>query len=228
MVARPNLYIRLVAVEGLDPRESPPASPCFHIILDAEQVSWRYRACNGGGNSMLRVSYHGMILAWGKVPHFCVDSSQSGDGVATVEAKAEAFVMREEVRDLVWRELQVLGMVEFDVEGEVVGLGYSHGKPVLYKGKAAGVSKGVHQMSGAQGAHPVGQTTPTTYESVGGGENRTRTDLRSREDQGNIQIEKVQDKVDDAAGRGVDTRAFGAKKEDPSEVRDAGTTGTGA
>jgi len=55
-------------------------------------------------------------------------------------------------------------------------------------------------MSGAQGAHPVGQTTPTTYESVGGGENRTRTDVRSREDQGAIQIEKVQDKVDDAAG----------------------------
>jgi hypothetical protein len=82
-------------------------------------------------------------------------------------------------------------------------------------------------MSGAQGAHPVGQTTPTTYESVGGGENRTRTDLRSREDQGNIQIEKVQDKVEDAASRKVDDRAFAARKE-PGQGGDAGATGTGA
>ncbi|NP_001151554.2 seed maturation protein PM41 [Zea mays] len=82
-------------------------------------------------------------------------------------------------------------------------------------------------MSGAQGAHPVGQTTPTTYESVGGGENRTRTDLRSREDQGAIQIEKVQDKVDDAAGRGVDHSTFGANKEGRDDKADAGATGTG-
>ena len=82
-------------------------------------------------------------------------------------------------------------------------------------------------MSGAQGARPVGQTTPTTYESVGGEENRTRTDLRSREDQGAIQIEKVQDKVDDAAGRGVDRSTFGAKKERPDDSADAGATGTG-
>lgn len=72
-----------------------------------------------------------------------------------------------------------------------------------------------------------GQTTPTTYESVGGGENRTRTDLRSREDQGAIQIEKVQDKVDDAAGRGVDHSTFGANKEGRDDKADAGATGTG-
>ena len=83
-------------------------------------------------------------------------------------------------------------------------------------------------MSGAQGAHPVGRTTPTTYESVGGGENRTRTDVRSREDQGAIQIEKVQDKVDDAAGRGVDRGVFGDKKEGRNANADAGATGTGA
>ncbi|KAF7037067.1 hypothetical protein CFC21_047533 [Triticum aestivum] len=82
-------------------------------------------------------------------------------------------------------------------------------------------------MSGAQGAHPVGETTPTTYGSVGGGENRTRTDLRSREDQGNIQIEKVQDKVEDAASRKVDDSAFAARKE-PGQAGDAGATGTGA
>lgn len=83
-------------------------------------------------------------------------------------------------------------------------------------------------MSGAQGAHQVGETTPTTYESVGGGENRTRTDLRSREDQGAIQIEKVQDTVADAASRKVDDRAFGAKKEGNDADADAGATGTGA
>ncbi|KAM3350261.1 hypothetical protein ACQJBY_022817 [Aegilops geniculata] len=83
------------------------------------------------------------------------------------------------------------------------------------------------RMSGAQGAHPVGETTPTTYGSVGGGENRTRTDLRSREDQGNIQIEKVQDKVEDAASRKVDDSAFAARKE-PGQAGDAGATGTGA
>jgi hypothetical protein len=82
-------------------------------------------------------------------------------------------------------------------------------------------------MSGAQGAHPFGETTPTTYESVGGGENRTRTDLRSREDQGNIQIEKVQDKVEDAAARKIDDSTFAARKE-PGQGGDAGATGTGA
>ncbi|GJN18196.1 hypothetical protein PR202_gb05334 [Eleusine coracana subsp. coracana] len=82
-------------------------------------------------------------------------------------------------------------------------------------------------MSGAQGAHPVGQTTPTTYESVGGEQNRARMDLRSREDQGAVQIEKVQDKVDDAAGRGLDRRAFGDKKEGDRDDADAGATGTG-
>jgi hypothetical protein len=51
--------------------------------------------------------------------------------------------------------------------------------------------------------------------------------MRSREDQGNIQIEKVQDKVEDAASRKVDDRAFAARKE-PGQGGDAGATGTGA
>uniref|UniRef100_A0A0E0JLW2 Uncharacterized protein n=1 Tax=Oryza punctata TaxID=4537 RepID=A0A0E0JLW2_ORYPU len=83
-------------------------------------------------------------------------------------------------------------------------------------------------MSGAQGAQPMGETTPTTYESVGGGENRTRTDLRSREDQGAIQIDKVQDKVDEPAARKVDDRAFDAKKVGHGAGADAGAAGTGA
>ena len=40
------------------------------------------------------------------------------------------------------------------------------------------------RMSGAQGAQPKEARTATVYESVEGGENRTRTDLRSKEDQG--------------------------------------------
>ncbi|KAL5222835.1 hypothetical protein ABZP36_027548 [Zizania latifolia] len=81
-------------------------------------------------------------------------------------------------------------------------------------------------MSGAQRAQPVGETTLTTYESVGGGENRTRTDLRSREDQGAIQIEKVQDKVEEPASRKVDEHAFDAEK--AGHGAGAGAAGTGA
>ncbi|KAK1267888.1 hypothetical protein QJS04_geneDACA008192 [Acorus gramineus] len=47
-------------------------------------------------------------------------------------------------------------------------------------------------MSGAQGAQPKGSFTATTYESVERGENETRTDLRSAEEVGGIEIEKVQ------------------------------------
>lgn len=78
-------------------------------------------------------------------------------------------------------------------------------------------------MSGAQGAQPKESFTATTYESVPGGENRTRTDLRSREDAGMIQIDKLQDKVQEAAGKGGPV--FGAGKDDKKQ--DLGVTGTG-
>ncbi|XP_008798437.1 uncharacterized protein LOC103713327 [Phoenix dactylifera] len=78
-------------------------------------------------------------------------------------------------------------------------------------------------MSGAQGAQPKGSMTATTYESVQGGENRTRTDLRSDKDEGPIQIDKLQDKVDDAAGKGGPV--FGAGKEEGKT--DLGVSGTG-
>lgn len=55
-------------------------------------------------------------------------------------------------------------------------------------------------MSGAQGAQPPGSTTATTYESVPGGENKTRVKVDSKEDQGAIQVDKLQEKVPDAAG----------------------------
>ncbi|XP_014500828.1 uncharacterized protein LOC106761773 [Vigna radiata var. radiata] len=77
-------------------------------------------------------------------------------------------------------------------------------------------------MSGAQGAQPKGSKTATIYESVGG-ENRTRTELRSREDQGSIQVEKLQEKVSDPAGKGGPV--FGAGKEE--DKQDLGVTGTG-
>lgn len=136
-VALPDLFMRLTSVEGFDPNISSAASPSFHLTLYADKVSRRYRACSGGGTSMLRVSYHGMILAWGQVPYFCVDGGQSGDNMVTVDAKAEAVVLREDVRNLVWSELQVVGKVEFDVEGEVADLGYVRSKAFLYKAKAA-------------------------------------------------------------------------------------------
>ncbi|EEF29590.1 uncharacterized protein LOC8278020 [Ricinus communis] len=79
-------------------------------------------------------------------------------------------------------------------------------------------------MSGAQGAQPPGSRTATTYESVERGENKTRTDLRAREDQGMIQIDKEQDKVADAAGKGGPV--FGAGKDE--DKKDLGVTGTGS
>lgn len=83
-------------------------------------------------------------------------------------------------------------------------------------------------MSGAQGAQPKNSKTATAYESVERGENRTRTDLGSRQDQGGIQIEKLQDKLRDAAGKGGPV--FGAGKDDDDDnnyKQDLGVTGTG-
>ncbi|KAF8675849.1 hypothetical protein HU200_047340 [Digitaria exilis] len=136
---KPNLFIRLEGVEGLNLCDSPPAPPAFHLAVDADWIPASYRYCSGGCNSMLRVSYHGMILAWGPVPWFCVEGSPTEnaiDGVVTVEAKADGVVLREEVRNLVQSELDVVGKAEFDVEGEVKGLGYLRCKTLLFKSNA--------------------------------------------------------------------------------------------
>ncbi|XP_075476946.1 uncharacterized protein LOC142518136 [Primulina tabacum] len=77
-------------------------------------------------------------------------------------------------------------------------------------------------MSGAQGTQPPGSYAATTYESVEGGDNKTRLDIRSKEDEGGIQIDKLQDKVEDAAGKGGPV--FGAGKDDDKD--DLGVTGT--
>ncbi|CAN1263049.1 hypothetical protein LINPERPRIM_LOCUS11477 [Linum perenne] len=83
-------------------------------------------------------------------------------------------------------------------------------------------------MSRVQGAHPPESKTPTTYESVAGGENRTKTDIHSREDQGMIQIDKLQDKVKDPVGAGV-TPVFGpGRDDDQNKHLDSGVTGTPA
>lgn len=78
-------------------------------------------------------------------------------------------------------------------------------------------------MSGAQGALPMESKTATTYESVAGGENKTKTVMQSKEDQGMIQIDKLQDKVKDAAGKGGPV--FGAGKDENKQ--DLGVSGTG-
>lgn len=86
-------------------------------------------------------------------------------------------------------------------------------------------------MSGAQGAQPPGSRTATTYRSVEGAENRTKTDIRSMEDVGGIQVNQLQDKVPDAAGKGGPV--FGAAAQDqtqpqpPSDNQDLGVSGTG-
>ncbi|GLT70503.1 hypothetical protein SLA2020_425780 [Shorea laevis] len=78
-------------------------------------------------------------------------------------------------------------------------------------------------MSGAQGALPMESKTATTYESVPGGENKTKTAIDSKEDEGMIQIDKLQEKVKDAAGKGGPV--FGAGKDENKQ--DLGVTGTG-
>ncbi|KAI3962037.1 hypothetical protein MKW92_001909 [Papaver armeniacum] len=82
-------------------------------------------------------------------------------------------------------------------------------------------------MSGAQGTQPPGSFTATTYESVGG-ENKTKTDIHSKEDVGGIQIDKLQDKVEDAAGLGGPVFGAGAGDDDNQndDKQDLGVTGT--
>jgi hypothetical protein len=43
-----------------------------------------------------------------------------------VEAKNDVVLLRDEVRALIQSEQHVVGKAEFDVEGEVAGLGYLH------------------------------------------------------------------------------------------------------
>lgn len=97
-------------------------------------------------------------------------------------------------------------------------------------------------MSGAQGAQPKGAFTATTYTSAaatGGGaaqgqgqgqgqdhqERRQtpRTELRSGEDDRGLPVRKLEDTVEDAAGKGGPV--FGAGTEDGKP--DLGVTGTG-
>ncbi|RCV30895.1 hypothetical protein SEVIR_6G097200v4 [Setaria viridis] len=93
-------------------------------------------------------------------------------------------------------------------------------------------------MSGAQGAQPKGAFTATTYTSApaaaatGGGvaqeqqasrRQAPRTELRSGEDERGLPVRKLEDTVEDAAGKGGPV--FGAGTEDGKA--DLGVTGTG-
>ncbi|KAK3164957.1 hypothetical protein QOZ80_1AG0027040 [Eleusine coracana subsp. coracana] len=123
---RPSLFIRLVGIEGFNPNISVPVPPTFHLAFDVDGVLPHYNACSGGGKSMLRVSYHGMILAWANVPRFCVNGNlinKKADDMVTIEAKAEGAMLREDIRNLVCSEQQAIGKTEFDLEGDVAGLG---------------------------------------------------------------------------------------------------------
>ncbi|KAF8675850.1 hypothetical protein HU200_047341 [Digitaria exilis] len=142
-VRQPSVHIRVIGVDGLDPLTSPPEPLAFHLAVDADGgVSQGY--CSGGGNSMLRVSCHGMVLAWGHVPRFCTGGGRRGDGrVATVLAKAEGTVLREDVRGLVWSEKR---KAEFDVEGEVKELGYLRCKAFWFEAKSMEPPKAMCQF----------------------------------------------------------------------------------
>ncbi|XP_044480590.1 uncharacterized protein LOC123207295 [Mangifera indica] len=78
-------------------------------------------------------------------------------------------------------------------------------------------------MSGAQGAQPPGSKTVTAYGSVQEQESRPKTDIRSKEDEGGIKVDELQDKVEDPTGKGGPV--FGAGKDENKQ--DLGVTGTG-
>ncbi|XP_015695896.1 uncharacterized protein LOC107304796 [Oryza brachyantha] len=75
-------------------------------------------------------------------------------------------------------------------------------------------------MSGAQGAQPKGAFTATTYRSAPAA---ARTELRSSEDERGLPVKRLEDKVEDAAGKGGPV--FGAGDDDGKP--DLGVTGTG-
>ena len=148
----PVFSVRLVGVEGLDHPDpchqlqsaAPAVPPVFDLAVDVGGVPPRYRACGGGGgdDTVLRVSYRGIILAWGCVPSFCIDGGEHGraraDGVVVVRAEAGACAaIRDGLRNLIWTERRVLGKVDFDVEGnlgKVSRLGNLHFKVASFEG----------------------------------------------------------------------------------------------
>uniref|UniRef100_J3L2G2 Uncharacterized protein n=2 Tax=Oryza brachyantha TaxID=4533 RepID=J3L2G2_ORYBR len=150
--AAPHFFLRIVGVEGLDPSaaSSPTADadhvapPAFRLAIDVAGVREGYAACVGGNcPSMLRVSFHGMVLAWGAVPPFCIDGKQlrqqgrdgAADGVAAVYARAESAVLREELHGMIRSEQHIMGKVNFDVDGYVARLGYLRCKTHFFEGE---------------------------------------------------------------------------------------------
>uniref|UniRef100_K3XQK0 Uncharacterized protein n=2 Tax=Setaria italica TaxID=4555 RepID=K3XQK0_SETIT len=143
----PRLFVRLVAVEGLGLGvDDQCAPPVFELAVDVgripEEAFHRGPLDVGGGGAMLRVSYRGVILAWGGVPLFTIDVrrlGRSAEGVGTVVAKAEGSVVRQEMRNMIRAELQAFGRAEFDVDGELRSLGgHLHCKTYLFEGEGEG------------------------------------------------------------------------------------------
>ncbi|KAK3141832.1 hypothetical protein QOZ80_4BG0338860 [Eleusine coracana subsp. coracana] len=133
----PLFLVRLVEVGGLDPCAEAPSAPLFRLAVEVDGV-WEQRRgpCAGGVDEMLRVSYHGVILAWGNLPRFCVDGrSGPSASVASVVATSQGSVLRAEMRSMIHAETQALGKAEFDVEGELPGLGRLRCKTYLFQGE---------------------------------------------------------------------------------------------
>ncbi|KAG4175561.1 hypothetical protein ERO13_A11G192300v2 [Gossypium hirsutum] len=79
-------------------------------------------------------------------------------------------------------------------------------------------------MSRAQGALPKESKTATIYESIQGGENKSKTELRSKEDEGGIQVDRLEDKVKDPTGEGGPI--FGSPSPNNDDNQDLGIIGT--
>ncbi|KAF8759452.1 hypothetical protein HU200_010500 [Digitaria exilis] len=137
----PRLFVRLVAAQGLG-ADGPCAPPVFELAVDVDRIPeaalYRGPIHVGGGGAMLRVSYRGVILAWGAMPEFTIDVrvlGRSAEGVATVVATSEGSLVRQEMKNMIIAEQQAFGSAEFDVEGELPGLGgHLHCKTYLFQG----------------------------------------------------------------------------------------------
>ncbi|KAF8675843.1 hypothetical protein HU200_047334 [Digitaria exilis] len=137
----PQMFIRVVEVQGLDPSvREEVRSPTFELAVEVDRVSdsrskrWPCASASGGGeDTMLRVSYHGIVLAWGSVRGFCIDrGSLQGPSVV---ATAEGSVVRGELRSLIRAEIDALGRAELDVEGNLPGFNHVRCKTYLFQGE---------------------------------------------------------------------------------------------
>ncbi|KAF0920061.1 hypothetical protein E2562_032752 [Oryza meyeriana var. granulata] len=103
----PTPFLVLASADGLDTGASSTA-PELRLQMGVVGLTQYYHTCAGGDGSALQVSYHGMAIAMGSVPRFCIHGKRAGgeqaNGVVTVVASAEGTLVREELRSLMRSE----------------------------------------------------------------------------------------------------------------------------